>query len=120
MTSRLDRFLASPPRRISPVAVTARKAKGSRRYPKSWLTDCVAEQKGRCHYCLAPLRKKPIRAEEHLRATIDHVVPLSAGGKNCRGNVVAACQSCNQAKGSMSVEEFGEALERRRSARRGL
>jgi 5-methylcytosine-specific restriction endonuclease McrA len=42
----------------------------------------------------------------------EHQVPVSRGGK-WRGNVVWACASCNHLKGSLTVEEFREALEAR-------
>lgn len=39
-------------------------------------------------------------------ATLDHVHPLSRGGDHAPGNLVAACQGCNQLKGSMLPAEF--------------
>ncbi len=39
-------------------------------------------------------------------ATLDHVYPLSRGGDHAPGNLVAACQSCNQLKGSLLPVEF--------------
>ena len=39
-------------------------------------------------------------------ATLDHVFPLSRGGTHDPGNLVAACQSCNQLKGAMLPGEF--------------
>ena len=46
--------------------------------------------KGICHYCG---QKVP-----PTRLSMDHVVPLARGGKSTRGNVVTACQTCNQTK----------------------
>lgn len=37
------------------------------------------------------------------RLTIDHVVPLSAGGDNSHENKQTLCFLCNQAKGSMLI-----------------
>lgn len=37
--------------------------------------------------------------------TIDHVIPLSRGGKNKWTNVVAACSKCNNLKGSKTPDE---------------
>ena len=48
-----------------------------------------ALEEGRCHYCQR--RAKGL--------TIDHVKPLSLGGTNTPDNIVAACRSCNSAKG---------------------
>jgi 5-methylcytosine-specific restriction endonuclease McrA len=39
-------------------------------------------------------------------ATLDHVYPLSRGGTHDPGNLVAACQGCNQLKGSLLPNEF--------------
>ena len=45
-----------------------------------------------CHYC-----KKHLNWED---ATLDHVVPLSKGGKTVENNLVLACAPCNFAKGN--------------------
>ena len=47
---------------------------------------------GLCHYC----GKKFLFHE----LTLDHMVPLSRGGRTTPGNVVPACRPCNKAKGS--------------------
>lgn len=52
----------------------------------------------RCVYCGTLLGLE--------NATLDHVVPLSRGGDHAPGNLVAACQSCNQLKGSDLPAEF--------------
>ena len=46
--------------------------------------------KGICHYC-----KKKFLPEE---LTMDHVVPLSRGGKSIKGNIVPCCKKCNSDK----------------------
>ena len=46
--------------------------------------------KGVCHYC-----KKKFPPE---KLTMDHVVPLSRGGKSIKGNVVPCCKECNNEK----------------------
>ena len=47
-------------------------------------------QKGVCYYCNRDVGR------EHL--TMDHLVPLSRGGKSKKGNIVAACKECNNQK----------------------
>lgn len=37
---------------------------------------------------------------------IDHVVPLSKGGKSTLDNLVVACGPCNQSKGDRLIEEW--------------
>ena len=46
--------------------------------------------KGVCHYCGRPTPRKEL--------TMDHIVPVSRGGKSTRGNVVPCCKECNTAK----------------------
>lgn len=52
----------------------------------------------RCVYCATPLTPDT--------ATLDHVCPVSRGGTHAPGNLVIACQSCNQLKGSSLPLEF--------------
>ena len=47
-------------------------------------------QQGICHYC-----KEKFKPEE---LTMDHIVPLSRGGKSVRGNIVPCCKECNNEK----------------------
>ncbi len=37
--------------------------------------------------------------------TIDHIVPVSRGGKNTWGNTICACPQCNQRKGNRMPHE---------------
>jgi 5-methylcytosine-specific restriction endonuclease McrA len=45
-----------------------------------------------CQYCATPLSEKT--------ATMDHVLPISKGGKTSFLNIVAACPTCNSLKGN--------------------
>ena len=45
-----------------------------------------------CQYCNTPYTKHNL--------TLDHVVPLSKGGKTSWTNIVAACGPCNTRKGN--------------------
>lgn len=40
--------------------------------------------------------------------TIDHVVPKIRGGEHTESNLVASCLSCNDIKGTLSVEDFAK------------
>lgn len=51
----------------------------------------------RCRYCGAH------GSETQLQ--IDHVVPVTAGGKNHERNLVTACKSCNSGKRAKTLEE---------------
>lgn len=67
---------------------TYMKPKTSIRYSKAtvFLRDLYT-----CQYCGNDLDAK--------ECTIDHVIPVSRGGKTCWSNVVTACTYCNVAKG---------------------
>jgi len=47
-------------------------------------------QGGVCYYCG--------RTVGRTRLTMDHVVPLSRGGRSTKGNIVPACKECNNKK----------------------
>lgn len=53
-----------------------------------------------CAYCERDL------LQEGVKMTIDHVVPLSAGGADELANLALACYECNRAKGNLPVEFF--------------
>jgi len=60
----------------------------------------------RCYYCAADLRRPGVRA------TLDHRLPRSRGGSDQRSNLVPARLACNHAKGSLTVAEFRERVQR--------
>ena len=55
-------------------------------------------RKGICHYCG---QKFP---QDQL--TLDHIVPVSRGGRSSRGNLVVACLDCNQKKKYLTPVEM--------------
>jgi 5-methylcytosine-specific restriction endonuclease McrA len=68
-----------------------------------------------------PFSKKNVfRRDEHAcqycgagsNLTIDHIVPLSRGGRSGWDNVVCCCRKCNGRKGNRLPEEAGMALRR--------
>ncbi|MFW6081993.1 MAG: HNH endonuclease [Desulfosalsimonas sp.] len=62
-----------------------------------WKRKCA---RGICHYCG---RQVPAR-----ELTMDHIVPVSRGGKTTRGNVVPCCKECNtRKKGRLPMEWTG-------------
>lgn len=78
------------------VHIAREKAAGRELRRSSWWKNKLAE--GRCHYC-----EKAFAPEE---LTMDHIVPLSRGGKSSRGNVIPACKECNTAKNSQTPVEL--------------
>lgn len=71
-----------------------------RRNQMTRIRKLLYQSDGRCWYCGVRLRMKDV--------TQDHVVPRADGGTSRRSNIVAACRSCNAAKGDMSLEEYRE------------
>jgi 5-methylcytosine-specific restriction endonuclease McrA len=57
----------------------------------------VRDQDGACAYCERSL------ADAYQ---VEHMVPLSRGGRNDWTNVAVTCAACNRSMGAFTVEEF--------------
>jgi hypothetical protein len=57
---------------------------------------------GRCGYCRRPITWEKFHA--------DHRVPFADGGSTTMYNLVAACETCNLAKGVMAEQDFRRLL----------
>lgn len=62
---------------------------------------------GRCHYCGGSFAPGEL--------TMDHLVPVSRGGKASRNNVVPACKECNSRKKYLLPIEWEEFAEKQES-----
>ena len=58
---------------------------------------------GLCHYCGQKV--------SHGELTMDHLVPLSRGGRSTKENLVPSCKDCNNRKKSMLPLEWEAYLE---------
>jgi 5-methylcytosine-specific restriction enzyme A len=58
--------------------------------------------KGVCHYCGRRFSVKEL--------TMDHIVPISKGGRTTKGNVVVCCKECNTEKKSKLLMEWDKYL----------
>jgi 5-methylcytosine-specific restriction endonuclease McrA len=56
----------------------------------------------RCAYCDRLLKRGEL--------TVDHVIPVSRGGRSTWGNTVTACAPCNQRKANRTPHEAGMKL----------
>jgi 5-methylcytosine-specific restriction endonuclease McrA len=63
-----------------------------------WQT-LLAKYDGHCAYC-----------GKEVKLTLDHVIPLSKGGKHSIDNVVPACLHCNDSKGARTPEQWLQSL----------
>ena len=78
-----------------------REKEAARRLRKTqWWRNRIG--RGVCHYCQLQVGKDQL--------TMDHVVPLSRGGRSKKGNVVPCCKECNNRKKSMLPIEWEEYL----------
>lgn len=60
--------------------------------------EVVNKYGGKCAYC----------GREIVHPTIDHVIPISRGGKHAKDNVVPACVHCNIVKNDKLLSELLE------------
>jgi 5-methylcytosine-specific restriction protein A len=86
---------------IDEVNIGKEKAKARRLRRSAWWMRKIRE--GRCYYC--------DRQVDPQELTMDHVVPLSRGGKSKKGNIVPACKECNNRKKYMLPIEWEEYIE---------
>lgn len=58
----------------------------------------------RCQICKSRV-SRTARVPHPKAATVDHIVPLSRGGKHERGNLQCACYACNCKKGNRAADD---------------
>ncbi len=92
----MDHFILD----ISEADVKREREKSRELRKSRWWKNRVAL--GRCYYCDGSF------APEEL--TMDHLVPVSRGGKASRNNVVPACKECNSRKKYLLPLEWEEFL----------
>lgn len=67
----------------------------------------IMQTYGRCAYCGCSILDSKNKVPAY-GATFDHVLPVVKGGATSKENLKLCCFNCNQAKGSLSLEEFRE------------
>ena len=72
--------------------IAREKAKARELRRSQWWKNELA--RGICHYCGEKF--------ESSELTMDHVVPISRGGKSTKGNIVPCCKECNNKKKYMT------------------
>lgn len=75
-------------------AYVARKRGGGGRYTAQEWKDLCERCGNKCLCC----------GKEKIKLTVDHVVPLIAGGKNVIENIQPLCRSCNSRKGIKTID----------------
>jgi 5-methylcytosine-specific restriction endonuclease McrA len=61
-----------------------------------------------CPYCDKAMHTE--HGNRRRRPTVDHVIPLSKGGRKIKDNCAFVCAGCNQDKADTLIEAFAEAL----------
>ena len=65
----------------------------------SWLHHQLKQGRCQCHHCGKRV-SRDVPDGHHAFATVDHVIPQSAGGYDGPRNWALACWKCNQEKGA--------------------
>ena len=82
-------------------AIRREKAKARELRKSRWWQNKKGE--GLCYYCGG----KTTPAE----LTMDHVVPLTKGGRSVKNNLVCCCKECNTKKKTMLPQEWEKFME---------
>jgi 5-methylcytosine-specific restriction endonuclease McrA len=90
-----------------PTVICLRRYVNVPRRGAAWSRAGVLRRDGcRCIYCGArPGDRQRGRALSRADFSVDHIVPLSRGGKNTWGNTACACLRCNGRKGDRTPAE---------------
>ena len=81
---------------------------GTGRIRGEWRRAHFEAQDGRCAYCCIRMKPHGGPGPRDRWVTLDHVIPLSAGGPDTQRNTLACCRACNAAKGAMDVRAFAQ------------
>jgi 5-methylcytosine-specific restriction enzyme A len=76
------------------IARQRKKAKDLRK--TNWWQEQL--NRGICHFCGEKFSPEDL--------TMDHLVPVSRGGKSTRGNIVVCCKECNNEKKYLTPAEM--------------
>src|SRR5262249_43023426 len=85
------------PRAPSPTIST-----GGRNLLVALRTAACRQQRGLCYWCGEPMFTD-VESTPPKFCPADHLVPRYAGGKTVAGNIVAACQACNNVRNAFET-----------------
>jgi 5-methylcytosine-specific restriction enzyme A len=81
---------------VDPSHVKREKAKAREMRASSWWKQQAG--KGICYHCEQKFPKEEL--------TMDHLIPLSRGGRSSKKNIVVSCKQCNSLKKNLTVAEL--------------
>jgi 5-methylcytosine-specific restriction endonuclease McrA len=73
----------------------------------SWLMHQLEHGRANCTYCNRRVSRN-VPESHPIFATVDHIIPVSAGGYDGPRNWAVCCNKCNQAKADKALDEFME------------
>ena len=79
-----------------PAIIMLKQMYRRRSTPRFSKYNCHLRDKFVCQYCSNTFSKQDL--------TLDHVIPISLGGKTSWDNIVSACNPCNSTKGSKLIK----------------
>ena len=79
-----------------PEHVQRERAKAREMRQSSWWKQQIG--KGVCYFCEQKFARDLL--------TMDHLIPLSRGGRSTKKNIVVACKQCNSHKKNLTVAEI--------------
>lgn len=116
MTRRFEIINAPGVKQVDPKDVLYEKQLSKPKY-----AEIFSQEEGPCAYCYVEMyrffrikqkvtgdKKQYVISKRSDQRTVDHIIPISAGGKNLPDNRLFCCEKCNLEKGSMSLEDFLE------------
>ena len=93
MSNRMDDWIEM---KKDPQHTRREKEKARQLRQSQWWKNKIAQ--GICHYCGGKFAAADL--------TMDHVLPISRGGKSTRGNIVPCCKQCNSDKKYLTPVEI--------------
>jgi 5-methylcytosine-specific restriction endonuclease McrA len=96
MTMMTDYFVSADEDHVRREKAKAREMRGSQWWKRKRST-------GICYYCGGKFKPAEL--------TMDHLIPVTRGGKSAQGNLVPACKECNNKKKYLLPTEWEEYLD---------
>ena len=91
---------------MTPVKINSgNQVKGKRiKFSKTMRKSVYEASNGKCAICGRTLQIECVEQDDYV--TVDHIIPLSKGGKNELSNYQATCKCCNQIKADIIPQVF--------------
>ena len=81
---------------VDPTQVKRERNKAREMRASSWWKQQIG--KGVCYHCGEKFPREKL--------TMDHLIPLSRGGRSSKKNIVVSCKECNSLKKNLTVAEL--------------